>query len=491
MGKFLALFLLLAMGFLPQFAAEAAVEAGTVRVMLARQSAPVNFIANGNYQLVNQTSGQVAGEIQKDENWQVRLEGGRLQLQGPDGNLGPFSEPVAVVQKNGVRLNVIAGNRKVVEKNASGGLAAINAGGQAMQLSDSSVLSVRSMGSVLQLREAGAGLGLVALQIGPEYKRYRGKIEFRIENENLAVINELNIEDYLRGVVAAEMPASWPAEALKAQAVVARNYALQKVEASRGDSYNLTNDQMSQVYRGYDGETKATNQAVSDTRGIVLINKGSLISSFFHSSSGGFTENSEDVWLNPLPYLKTKSDPYDQNSQHYNWLVKYANEQLTNKLKTEKYPFAQITDIEVAERTASGARAKKLVVSGLGSDGKTIRREIQNADNVRSALGLKSALFTIKKNYEEKNASTTVKKDQTQAKDNDTGAKTGQNVVKPGSAGTGKYLAGIEITGSGYGHGLGLSQYGAYGLAKQGYNYQDILKYYYTDVSMASDYGRQ
>jgi stage II sporulation protein D len=105
--------------------------------------------------------------------------------------------------------------------------------------------------------------------------------------------------------------------------------------------------------------------------------------------------------------------------------------------------------------TASGARVKKLAVTGVGTDGKPLQIEISNADNVRIALGLKSALFTLKKEYD---------------KD--------------------KNLTGVNISGSGWGHGLGMSQWGANGMAKLGYKYQDILKYYYSEIKIAPNYGR-
>lgn len=484
MRNYLVLFLFATMIFFPVFAADAAVEAETVRVLLAKQAAPVNFKVSEDYQLINQTTGNFVANIQKNENWQVRLENGQIQFQGPHDSYGPFTGPVAVVQGYDFRVNVMAGNKKVVERTAVGGLTAISAGGKVAPLVESSVLSARSIDGIKQLG-ANPGLSLVSLQAGSEYRRYRGNMEFCIEKESLAVINELNIEDYLRGVVPAEMMSFWPAEALKAQAVLARNYALQKIETTRGSSYNLTNDQQSQVYRGYDDETEATDRAVAETRGLVLVNRGKIISGFFHSSSGGFIENSEDVWLNSLSYLKKKEDPFDKNDRHYNWQVSYSNEQLTKMFKTEQFPFVQITDIEVAERTASGARVKKLVVKGIGPDGMPVSREVKNADNVRAVLGLKSALFTftMKKIYNKKDDSTEVKGERSEPKVN-------LNLDEADRSEAGNDLAGIEISGSGYGHGVGLSQWGAYGMAKQGYNYQDILKYYYTDVSLVGDYGR-
>jgi len=255
--------------------------------------------------------------------------------------------------------------------------------------------------------------------------------------------------------VPSESLSYWPEEALKAQAVAARNYAVQRMQATSGSYFNLVTNQSNQVYGGYDAETKATNQAVKDTSGIVMMSQGGLVTAFYHSSSGGFTENSEDVWSSPLPYIKWKSDPFDKNNNHYNWQVSYTNEQLAALMTKAGYPIKKVTDIQIKERTSSGARVKSLAVTGVGTTGKAVKLEISNADQVRIALGLKSSLFVLNKSYN---------------KD--------------------KSLAGVKLTGSGFGHGLGMSQYGAYGMATQGYNYQDILEYYYSGVTLTGQYGR-
>jgi len=446
------IFLLACLVLLPPLSAEGAQKFDTVRVALAKQTESMSFKTNGDYQLINLSNGKVITEIGSKESWLVELQAGQIMLQSSGKKYGPFSGPVAV-QENNIRVSVIAADGNVAERTSVVDLVALNASGEAVNISENTGLYVRNARNESELASS-KGLNLISLLEGTEYKRYRGNMEFRVESGSLVAINELNIEDYLRGVVPAEMPSSWPAEALKAQAVVARNYALQRVEATSGASYNLTNDQSSQVYLGYDKEVPVTDQAVEDTRGVVMLNRGKLISAFFHSSSGGYTENSEDVWSSALPYIKYKKDPFDKNNLHYNWQVDYTTAQLLEMFKESGYEFKKITGIDTVY-TASGARVKKLTVSGVGTDDKPLRIEIANADNVRIALGLKSALFTLKKGYD---------------KD--------------------KNLTGVNITGSGWGHGLGLSQWGANGMARQGYNYQEILKYYYSDIKIAENYGR-
>lgn len=426
---------------------------GMVRVKLTDQTDSLGFTANGNYQLVDQSSGKVIVQLKPGEKWLVTLQGERIGLVGEGGRNGIYKGPVGVKAQN-FHASVLSGEDELVEKDGAGDIFVINSDGKVLSLQAQAGLTVKGSKGTVTLGEDD-GLNLLSLTSNEGTTRYRGELEFRVENGKLCAINELNIEEYLCGVVPSEVISSWPEEVLKAQAVAARNYAMQKVEASRGMSSNLVANQYNQVYGGYDAETVDTNEAVYDTSGIVMMCKGSLITAFFHSCSGGFTENSEDVWLSELPYIKWKADPFDENKNYYNWQVCYTSEQLTALLAKAGYPFKKITDIKIKERTLSGARVKNLAVTGENEKGKSEQIEICNAEAVRTALGLKSALFNLDKSY---------KKD--------------------------KSLDTVEITGRGFGHGAGMSQYGAYGMASEGYNYQDILKYYYSGVTLTGDYGR-
>lgn len=434
-------------------AAYATVVPGNVKVGLAVQSSTLGFKTSGAYHLVDQSTGKEITRLEQGEQWQVRVENGRIMFEGRKGRLGPLAGPVTVSEQD-LSIKILTGAGEAVESSSSGQFFVLNGEGELTSFN-----SVANPYAASPRKKAalatGDGLNLVSLISGAAPAKYRGSLEFRVENGKLAVVNELNIEDYLRGVVPAEIPPAWPKEALKAQAVAARNYALQRVEVTRGSSYNVVNDQLSQVYRGYDAETAATNEAVEETRGMVMTSQGSLITAFFHASSGGYTENSEDVWLEQLPYIKGKADPYDKNEQHYNWQVDYSVEQLVTKLQGSGYNLAGLEDIEELAKTSSGARIKSIAVSGQGTVGEPVRTVISNADKVRYALGLKSSLFTLEKVYDQEGI-----------------------------------LLGIRIRGSGNGHGLGMSQWGARGMAAQGYNFQEILKYYYTGVNITGDYGR-
>jgi SpoIID/LytB domain protein len=146
---------------------------------------------------------------------------------------------------------------------------------------------------------------------------YRGKLEITAQGAFLRVVNFLPLESYLQGVVAGEMPHHWPLEALKAQAVAARSYALANLV--KGKTFDLYSDVRSQVYLGVAGETARTSEAVSATAGRVVLYGGRIASTLYFSSSGGKTANSADVFGVPAPYLVSRPDPWDKASPYHRW----------------------------------------------------------------------------------------------------------------------------------------------------------------------------
>ncbi|MFZ5646818.1 MAG: SpoIID/LytB domain-containing protein [Bacillota bacterium] len=451
-----AVFMALLATLLP-YSAEGAVSVTpkTIRVGLAQDVQTQDFHVRGKYRLIDRQTGEVLSEVLPGERWQVRFVGGKLQLykngqmkMTTDGSLGldQVNRLVAVLSGDGTLKNV----------SSAEAVSAAGAGGAVSSLRfDAGSVNVVTSSGKYSLR-GGQDLNLVGLVFGDRVQNYRGEVEFRPQFKGITVVNELPLEEYLYGVLPREMPAFWPVEALRAQAVSARSYAVAQLGTYRNYGFDLLASQMSQMYGGYDAEHSNTTRAVNETRDQVLLCKGKPISAFFHSSSGGYIEDSRDVWAEPLEYIKGKADPYDRNDAHYNWSVSYSMEQLVRQLtdrkgyynspKEPEKVFSSIDDIEIVEKTSTGARIKKIRITGLGTDKKPFKVEISNADAVRAALGLKSALFSMKK-----------------------------------ETGPDKKISKVTFTGSGYGHGLGLSQYGAYGMAGKGYNYQDILKYYYSN----------
>jgi stage II sporulation protein D len=217
-------------------------------------------------------------------------------------------------------------------------------------------------------------------------KPYRGSIVVTLAGGNLQAVNRVALEKYLYGVVPGEMPSGWHPEALKAQAVAARSYAL--VSRKTGASFDVFADTRSQVYGGIESEKQSTNAAVTATRGKVVLYGGKVAWTFFSSSSGGRTAAIEDVWPDsePLPYLVSVDDPHDDISPYHDWgPVTFTAEQLAAKLGS-RLP-AGLTELKV--QTNDYGRVKS--VTAIGSGG---TKKISGWD-MRILLGLRSTWFTI------------------------------------------------------------------------------------------------
>lgn len=258
-------------------------------------------------------------------------------------------------------------------------------------------------------------------------------IIINLYRKNGSVVS-MELDEYLVGVVGAEMPASFNIEALKAQAIVARTYTLKTINSGK----KLSDDNSTQNYKSneelkntwgssYNTYYNKVRSAVIDTKGIVIKYNSGLIDSLYHSTSNGYTEDASNVWKNSVPYLKSVSSEYDTTNKNfiYNKFISYQD--LSNKLGI---PVSYSSNIEISEKTNSG-RVKYLNIDG----------NIFNGVNVRTILGLRSTDFVFEKQE-----------------------------------------TGINIITKGYGHGVGMSQYGANGMANNGYSYKDIILHYYKGV---------
>lgn len=425
------------------------VVSGTIRVALVQQAEQVDFSVKGEYLLKDVSGKKTIAFLKPDERWQVKWQNGRLDLYRNGLPVKTLTGPLQV-RENFYRLAVLSGSGELAERGLSEETVVLGANGRSVSIGEEPprlhVLSAQGQAPLPPVK----GLRLITLFNADGSRRYRGSLELRADEKGLTVINELPLEEYLYGVVPAEMPATWHEEALKAQAVAARSYALAQ-QGSFGDyGFDVLATENSQVYKGYDWENPATSKAVDETRGIILTYRGLPVNALFHSSSGGYTENSEEVWKERLEYIRARPDPHDLNDKHYNWQVKYSREQLIEQLNKRGYKFREVIDIVELERTSTTKRVKRVAVKGLNEQGTPVTEEICNADRVRVTLGLKSAFFTMQKEFDGQ-----------------------QKLVK------------VTFSGNGWGHGLGMSQYGALGLARKGYNYQDILKYYYSGVTIS------
>ena len=212
-------------------------------------------------------------------------------------------------------------------------------------------------------------------------KRYAGKLNIFISDNHILVVNVLGIEKYLGSVVGSEMPAKWPLEALKAQAIASRTYALKQ----KGNPlYDIDSTNMNQVYIGLEAGTHKTKRAVNSTRSLVLTYENKLINALFHSSSAGMTENSQDVWKNKYPYLSSVKD-FDKSNPKLRWNKKFTQSQLQNLFPT----IGGINKIEILNVTSTG-RVKNVRIHGeFGTD------QISGVD-IRKRMNLKSTLVRFK-----------------------------------------------------------------------------------------------
>ena len=276
-------------------------------------------------------------------------------------------------------------------------------------------------------------------------RRYRGSLELRHRGAGLTAVNIVPVDDYLLSVVPEEMPTDWPAEALKAQSVAARSFALKSRGRHAAEGYDLCTTTHCQLYKGIASEKTASTAAVRATRGEVLTYGGQPIEALFHTDSGGMTESSEDVWGSHVPYLRAVRDTPLGTMP---WSKTVSTADLEQKLAAKGHAIGRLRAIELSplaigraakDRTASG-RVKAMTVTG------TKGSVTLSGTAWRSLLGLKSTLFDAK-----------LTKDT------------------------------VTFTGFGAGHGLGISQWGAKRLAKTGKSYADILHHYYTGVTLQTD----
>ena len=266
-------------------------------------------------------------------------------------------------------------------------------------------------------------------------RRFRGTVDIiRTKNMKILVVNHVDIEEYLYGVLYHENPHYWPMETLMAQAIVARTFALYRKSEMKGSDYDLTSDTFSQMYGGKTGERWRTKWAVDLTKGKVLTYKGEILPSYYHAICGGHTEDASKLWKVNSPALKGVSCPYCTRAPYYNWKAMYSYKQIEERLNKYGIKCNKITYIVEGPKDASG-RLETVRIKDAGG--------VKNipTDKFRLALGsmdIKSAFFTIK--------------------------------ITP---------KGIIFSGHGWGHGVGMCQWGAFGMARRGYDHRKILEFYY------------
>ncbi len=330
---------------------------------------------------------------------------------------------------------------------------------------------------------------------------YRGNVILKIASNGLiTVINHVYLEDYLKGVVPSEMPYSWDAEALKAQAVAARCYAYNQLETENLAGFHVSPTTSSQVYKGYTKEEPSTNAAVEDTKGVVATYNENVISAYFSSSSGGYTAGNSEVWNSStnLPYLQPVKDDYSLGQINADWTLSYTFEEFGILMNNNGYDLGKITAVNILEKSVSGRAAKVEVVGDKAS-------HIFEKQSLRAVVGstkLRSMLFDINNTSAKPLSLITSDGVSTVDNPNKLTLITSSGIVEIVDSKNINLITsnGVEIVesepvmndivfnGHGFGHGVGLSQYGAKGMAEAGKNYEEILKFYYTDIEVKKLY---
>jgi stage II sporulation protein D len=271
-------------------------------------------------------------------------------------------------------------------------------------------------------------------------KSYRGWIELREKkNGQLLVINELDIEDYLQGVIAEEVPHDWEFEALKAQAVASRTYALYQKRTAGIRAYHILATVNGQVYSGRSGEHARAVQAVRETEGTIITHGGEVIPAFYHASCGGHTENAIEIWGIDEPYLRGVDCDCQEISKYGPWEKRLSIANVTAALHRQGYRLKGIRKLEIKGITTAGRVKQVSIYHAAGI-------ESVPAETLRAAIGttvIPSVFFEI--------------------------AVTGNEIV---------------ISGRGSGHGAGLCQWGAQKMAQSGKDYKAILFHYYPGTSL-------
>lgn len=341
-----------------------------------------------------------------------------------------------------LRVAIKEGANQVIVGTSNTGVIRNQQGQQIAQVPQGRSLTVAAQGS--QIKAANALGTSFWVEPGPNGyvfigdRWYRGRALVISNGRGVTAINYVDLEQYLYSVVGGEMPASWPLEALKAQAVAARSFVLYRRQQARNPLYDVGGTTTWQVYKGLEDEASSTQSAVDSTRHQVLTYHGQVIEAVFHSSSGGHTENVEDVWNRPLPYLRGVQD-YDAGAPVYQWTQAFSVDELS-RLMPEVGRIFRATP----QRTTPRGRVREIRIEGDRG------ARVMTGNDFRNALNLRSTLFSI-------------------AIADDT----------------------VRISGRGFGHGIGMSQWGAHNMARQGYSYQQILGHYYQGAQLANIDVRQ
>jgi len=264
---------------------------------------------------------------------------------------------------------------------------------------------------------------------------FRGSIQFiKSDSRKLLAINRIDLENYIKGILYHEVSHYWPMEALKAQAIVCRTYAVYQIQENKLQDYDVTCDIYSQVYGGSTSERYRTNRAVEETNGLILTLQNKVFPAYYHATCAGHTEDASLVWNINIASLKGVSCSFCKDSPHFNWHYVLSVEEIKVKLLASGLRIGNIRKIDILGRDNSGRITDLNIISAKND----LRIHAKDFRNIIGPNIIRSTNFNI-------------------------------NIIDKD----------VVFEGLGWGHGVGLCQWGAYFMAKQGYTSQQILKYYY------------
>lgn len=463
-------------------------------------SGTIYVAANGTYSDASSGSAGVMG------GWHVQL----------DGTCADFDEASAAAESYDGGYPAYIGGEFVVragcyESKSAAASAAEELGGSAVGATGTGVL-VTATKTKTVLFEFDCQ-GAVSLAVQPDGQgekavtwfkgyKYHGSFEYdRITGGYLNVINVVELEDYVKGVIPYEMSGDWPKEALKAQAVAARTYVCKTARHLATYGFDVCNTTDCQMYCGVNSATAVSDGAVDDTAGECLYYDGELAEAVYSSSDGGATEDAENVWGNTAGYLIGKKDPYeaDLSIPNYTYTVTYTTAQLTWVLQNSGYSIGTIRSASVSEFTPMGNVYKVTFTDTAGKTltlkGEKCRTAFYSATYGKSVRSMRFTISGGSSAAHYVNSASNPLSDLSGAyvisgsgtvgncspEDPWVITASGTAALTSGSSsGTGD----IVITGTGNGHNVGMSQYGANAMARRGCSYLDILNFYYTDVTI-------
>ena len=324
---------------------------------------------------------------------------------------------------------------------------------------------------------------------------YRGTFDLTKDDDgDMILVNEVDTARYLASVVGSEEPTTWMPQALAAQAIAARTYLV--THLGRHDAYDLEGDTRDQEYDGFGGETDSTLRAVERTAGLVATYRGRPIEALYSANAGGFTEDSENVFPNALPYLRAVRSPGDEEAGRstwgrtsWQWTQEYTEPELRAYLAVRGINVGRLERIEIAGKTGAGRVTAARIV------GSERTRELTK-DVTRYYFGLRSTMFDVTLRPAETELVTVLGSERSRQLEllgaRLLGAVRG-SVRDPDNLQPYRIIAWryavpprFVFTGRGFGHGVGMSQWGAQGMALAGASYEEILKHYYTGISLTN-----